>query len=216
MTTENVAPLPTEVQLERLRELVSIGAGHAATAFGSFVGRTFLMRVPTIRVLRPEMAGATYVADAEDLASSDLAGIFFEVEGGLGGLVAILLPLAVRDRLLEVLLGAHAHRATAEQAESALRELGNILVSHVASAIGHTLQEPVLPSVPLLAMEGGGRALGALVSDQAAGGAVVRVETEIVDTQGELRALLVLVPDLRALAAERMRGATVGEWTGTA
>jgi chemotaxis protein CheC len=196
-------PVPSERQLDRLRELVNIGAGHAAGAFGVFVGRTFTMRVPVIRLLRPETAAAPFVADVHDDPHLDLAGVFFEVEGGLGGLVALLFPIGVRDRVLELLLGPSGRTPSHAQQESALRELGNILASHVVSAIGDTLGTPVLPSVPLLAMHDGATALAALVAHQAGNGPVIRVETEILDEDGELRGILVLVPDLHALAAER-------------
>lgn len=200
-------PVPTERQLDRLRELVNIGAGHAAGAFGVFVGRTFTMRVPVIRLLRPETASAPFVADVRDDPRLDLAGVFFEVEGGLGGLVALLFPIGVRDRVLELLLGPGGSRAGHAQQESALRELGNILASHMVSAIGETLGTPVLPSVPRLTMRDAAAALAALVAHQAGNGPVVRVETEILDENGELRGILVLVPDLQALAAERTAGA---------
>ena len=206
--------LPSEAELDRLGELVNIGAGHAATAFGRLVGRTFRMRVPRVRVLRAESAGSTLVGTVHD-PEEEMAGIFFTVEGGLGGLVALLIPRAVRDPLLALLVRRRGARASPAQDESALRELGNILASQLVSAIGETLGEAVLPSVPLLTMEDGSAALGALVAHQAQDGQVVRVETQIVDETGDLRALLVLVPELSALplrhpTAPRSSSATPG------
>ena len=43
------APL-AEADLDRVRELTSIGAGHAADAFARLVGRPCRMRVPTVRL----------------------------------------------------------------------------------------------------------------------------------------------------------------------
>ncbi|HEX2486027.1 MAG TPA: 1-(5-phosphoribosyl)-5-amino-4-imidazole-carboxylate carboxylase, partial [Myxococcota bacterium] len=42
------------------------GAGHAATAFAALVGRPCRMRVPTVRLLRPDAAGSAFVASSRD------------------------------------------------------------------------------------------------------------------------------------------------------
>jgi hypothetical protein len=51
-----------ESELDRVRELTNIGAGHAATAFAQLVGRPCRMRVPTVRLLRADAAGSAFVA----------------------------------------------------------------------------------------------------------------------------------------------------------
>jgi chemotaxis protein CheC len=180
---------PTDAALDRLRELGSIGAGHAAGAFARLVGRPIRMRVP-----RTRQGGSRPVS--HELAAWD-TGIFFEVEGGPGGLLAVLFSARARDALLRALLGPAA--ATAEgvalgpDAESALREVGNILASQVVSAIADTLGTRVLLSVPVLALQGASTVLGAMLAER--GGAdALRIETEIHDGDEELRGLVVLVP----------------------
>jgi len=87
--------------------------------------------------------------------------------------------------------------------ESALREVGNILVSHVVSSLADTLGVAVLPSIPILALDDAPTAFAALVALRAANGPVLRIETEIIDRDRELRGLLVFVPD--ALCAIKTR-----------
>lgn len=181
-----------ESELDRLRELTNIGAGHAATAFAQLVGRPCRMRVPTVRMLRAEAAGSAFVALARDDDRGRLCGVFFEVEGGLGGVIALLFPEESRDLLLRELAGV---TASGEAAASALREVGNILISHAVSAMADTLGARVLPSIPVLAMEDAASALASLVALRGVGEASLRVETEISDAEGEYRGLLVFVPD---------------------
>ena len=195
-----------ESQLDRVRELTSIGAGHAANAFSTLVGRPFRMRVPTIRLLRAEAAGSTLAATTRDDEERGMSGIFFEVEGGLGGVLALLFPEESRARILETLTGQPPDRVDAELAESALREVGNILISHVVNAIADTLGARILPSVPVLAMEDGFGALAELVATRVDSAAVLRVETEISDPEGCYRGVLVFVPDRAALLAPEKRG----------
>ena len=179
-------------QVDRARELASIGAGHAANALAAMVGTPCSMRVPTVRVLPPERLHEPYVAG--DARGHDRMGVFFELEGGPGGVVALIFPGEVREALLESLLGERASDPV--MAESALRELGNILVSHVASSIGDTLgDEAVLPSIPVLATTDAGTALAALLASRAGGRAALRIETEISDAEKRFRGLMVFLPD---------------------
>ena len=183
-----------EADLDRVRELTSIGAGHAADAFARIVGRPCRMRVPTVRLLRAEALASTFVASIRDDERASMCGVFFEVEGGLGGVLALLFPRASREPVVRALLG-DGGAVLRDAEESALRELGNMLASHAVSAMADTLGTRVLPSIPVLAMEDALSALGSLVAVRCAGGAALRVETEISDAEGRYRGLLVYVPD---------------------
>lgn len=184
-----------EADVDRVRELTSIGAGHAATAFARLVGRPCQMRVPTVRLLRAESAAIPFVVSVKDDERRGMTGIFFEIEGGLGGIVAILFSAASRDQLVEQLVGMPAEQATLETAQSALREFGNILASHVVSPMADALGVAILPSIPVLAMEDALEALGSLIGLRQEGQPALRIETEISDRHRQFRGLLVFVPD---------------------
>ena len=177
--------------VDRLCELASIGAGHAAGALATLVGRAIEMCVPEARVLEPGSADAP-LATAFGGDAREWSGVIFEVEGGLGGALGVLFPAASRDRLLAKLLGENA--SIPAQAESALREVGNILASHALSAIGDVLGANVLPSLPRLAMQGAPHELAQLIAAQAGARAALRIEVELCDRARGLRGLLVYAP----------------------
>jgi chemotaxis protein CheC len=179
--------------IDRLSELLNIGAGHAASALAVLLGRTFWMRVPRARGVGAGAAPAGEAAPGPGIA--DGAALLFEVEGSAGGIVALFLPGASREALAERLLGEGA-RERPELVDSALREAGNVVVSHVCSAIADTLGARLVPSVPVLVHEDVEAALGALAARR--GRAWLRIESEIVDEEGELRGLLVFLPDTPA------------------
>jgi len=178
-----------EEDFDRLRELASIGAGHAANALASLTGRTCEMRVPTVR---PVGGAAAEAAGADE---RDMAGVFFEVDGGLGGVLALLFPAASCERLLAHLLGGGPRSRRDPAAQSALREVGNILASHAVSAVGEILGVTMLPSLPQLALENAPGALARLLARREPAEAPLRIESEISDRARELRGILVLVPD---------------------
>ncbi len=182
-------PTPwSDADVDRIRELGSIGAGNAANVFAQLVGRTIRMQVPAVR-------GWSTRPLAHELKAWD-TGVFFEVQGGPGGLLAVLFSGRSRDAIVRLLVGGQrpADAALDREAESALREVGNILASSVVSAIADVLGTRVLPSIPTLALEGAGAVLQSLVAARGTPPAV-RIETEIFDGGGELRGLVVLVPE---------------------
>lgn len=173
-------------ELDQLRELTSVGAGHAATAFAQLTGRPIDMRPPELHI------EPTWPTSASSDWSS---GVLFEFEGCLGALVAILFRESVRDQVVRQLLGEPEDAVLArESIEAVIMELGNILVSRVASAIADLLGARLLPSIPVLALEEAALELGRLCALRGSD-PTVRVECEFMDRLGELGGMLVLIPD---------------------
>lgn len=176
----------TETEIDRLCELTNIGAGHAATAFSQLAGRPIWMRVPRC-----------VSAPVATIAPGDWSsGVFFEFEGEVGGLFGVLFRASMRESLVSSLLGAGPIH-TESEVESVLMEVGNILVSRVASAIADTVGTRILPSVPTLVMEHADRELEELARRRAADDPI-RIDCELTDEDGEIGGLLVFFPDLPA------------------
>jgi chemotaxis protein CheC len=175
---------PAELVVDRLRELANIGAGHAAGALAQLLGRPIRMEVPRVGI---GPAQAPPPSPDPRLIAGPATVVWFEVHGGPGGLLAVVLPEREMDTLLEAVLGA-PDLERADQAESALQEVGNILASHALSAVADTLGALVLPSVPRL--ETG------VLSPMAGpnGGERLRIETDLVDADGDLHGVLVWIP----------------------
>ena len=184
-----------ELDVDRVRELTNIGAGHAANAFARLVGRPCRMRVPTVRLLRAESAASPFVVSAQEDERRGMTGIFFEIEGGLGGIVAVLFSPSSRDQLVEQLTGTPPHQASPTLSQSALREFGNILASHVVSPMADALGVAILPSIPVLAMEDALDVLASLVGLRQKGQPALRIETEISDRLQDFQSILVFIPD---------------------
>jgi CheY-specific phosphatase CheX len=165
-------------RIDELRDLVAGGAAWAATALGQLAGCSLAARSPRR-------------APAETEAGPWEVGLFVDVQGPLSGLIALLLTPDTRDGLVKSLLGSG--EADPEAAESALRELGNIVASQVVSAMASELGTRLLPSVPTLVARDAESALAARVRRR--GGEGLRFETLLQDAGAGLRALLVFVAD---------------------
>lgn len=170
-------------ELDRLCELANVGAGHAAGALARLIGRPVWMDPPRVRVT--SRRGSEEASSALGVATS---GVFFDVEGGMGGTFGVLFPRRAREALLEALVGDPDPHS--EEAESALREVGNMLASHALSAVADLIGDRVLPSLPVLVDE----AAGAVLTTLQARGEALRIESRLVDGTGGLRTLLVWIP----------------------
>lgn len=179
----------------RLRDMARAGAERAAAAFAALAAHEFRPGLPLVRLLPVERVREPFVSGATDAERRDMSGVFFEVEGGPGGLVALFFTPESAGFVLEQLTGRPAKELDPVTVDSALREVGNILSSHVVSAVGDRIGAPILPSVPMLAADDAPAAFASLVATRAAERPALRIEIEIADRGHALRSLLVFVPD---------------------
>ncbi len=109
-------------EVDRLCELANIGAGHAATAFARLAGLTVWMDVPRVSPSDAPLAVA-------GSGRAGMTGIFFEIEGSLGALLAILFEQEQGEAVARRVLGATEGDPDPRAVEAALAEVGNILAS---------------------------------------------------------------------------------------
>lgn len=163
-------PLPSDTQLDALREVANIGCGHAANALSRLVGGRVDLSLPRVLVSSAEEIALRLGGDAPLVVAR--LGMTGELQGSK------MLVLTPRDgAVLEtVLLGGHP--ASPVERESALSEAANIAASACLSAIGRLTRWKLLPTVPTLT-RGRGRDVLRDALGEAEGGArrVVVMET---------------------------------------
>ena len=76
-----------DLQLDALREVANIGAGHAATALSQMTNRTIMISVPEVNV-RP----LEEVADLLGAPDSVVAAVLMQMMGDLTGRTLIIFP----------------------------------------------------------------------------------------------------------------------------
>jgi chemotaxis protein CheY-P-specific phosphatase CheC len=183
-----------KIALDRMTELANIGAGHAAGAFAQLVGRKIWTEVPEIIVDDAPRVSMPSRDDASRPAVAWCTGVFFEFDGCIDAMVGILFPGAASEALVRRIVGIEDGELSPSLIESALMEVGNILASHVASAIADTLEARLLPSIPSLAMEDAEQAFSQWIADRVGPGDLLRIESGLRDDSGGIRGRLILVP----------------------
>jgi chemotaxis protein CheC len=143
-------------QLDAIREVANIGAGHAATALSGMTNRKIMITVPRVYV-RP-------LEDACDLLGAPdtiVAAVLMHMMGDLTGRALVLFPQRAAHNLCDILfrreMGSTVELGPMEQ--SGLKEAGNILASAYLNALSDFMGMMLVPSVPSLVIDLSGAVL---------------------------------------------------------
>ena len=189
------------LQLDALREVANIGAGHAATALSQMIGGTIMISVPTINVSRLEEVPRQITAPEEPVAA-----VLMHMLGDLTGRTLLVFPKPTAARLAELMLRRPAGSSAelGEMEQSAIKEAGNILSSAYMNALSDFMGMMLLPSPPSLAID---MSTAVLTTAYLQFGSdrdyVFCVESEfyMTDVDERLRGFFLLLPDPASLQA---------------
>lgn len=140
----------TARQLDGLREVANIGAGHAATALSQMTGGTIMISVPRISVAPLEEVPPQVSGPEEPVAA-----VLMNMLGDLTGRTLLVFPKPTGMRLAELMLRRPRGSSTdlGELEQSAIKEAGNILSGAYMNALSDFMGMMLLPSPPSLAID---------------------------------------------------------------
>ncbi len=145
-----------ESQLDAIREVANIGAGHAATALSGMTNRKIMITVPRVYVRPLEEA-----CDLVGPPGAVVAAVLMHMMGDLTGRAMVLFPQRAAYTLCDFLfrreMGTTKELAVMEQ--SSLKEAGNILASAYLNALSDFMGMMLVPSVPSLVIDLSGAVL---------------------------------------------------------
>lgn len=189
-----------ELELDALKEVVSIGAGHAATALSQLTGRRIMIDVPRVHVTRLKDAPAA-------LGEPDrvVAAVHMRFLGDLTGRTVLLFDRDAASHLAELLLDRPSGRTQAfgEMEQSSIKETANILTGACMNALSDFLGIMILQSVPSLAVDMCSSVLSSAYLNYADNGVyVVCIDTRFhfTDSGTTLVGHFVILPDAGSLA----------------
>lgn len=188
----------TESQIDALKEVSTIGSGHAVTALSQLIDKKIMITVPVVRVIPLKMV-PEILGDPEAL----VAATHLRILGDASGHILLLFPrssaLALVDLLLKQPIGST--KVLSEMGESALKEVGNILAGAYLGALTEFLGILMLHSVPSLAFDMIGAILDSIAIEwQQESNYAFCIETEFIETTtSRVKGYFLLIPDLTSL-----------------
>jgi chemotaxis protein CheC len=145
-----------EPQLDAIREVANIGAGHAATALSQMTNRKIMITVPRVNVRPMEEA-----CDIVGTPGEVIAAVLMHMMGDLTGRAMLMFPQRAARTLCDFLLRREpgTTRDFGEMERSAIKEAGNILGSAYLNALSDFMGMMLVPSVPSLVIDLSGAVL---------------------------------------------------------
>lgn len=187
----------SSVQSDAIQELGNIGAAHAATTLSQMLGSTVEMSVPAIKAIDISELG-------NHMGEESAAMVAFELQGEIqhGGYIIFYISRESAIRLTNTMLGlTDMNRAMNEMDESALLEVGNIMVSAFLDATAELLGFIMLPSPPALSMDMAHATMSSLIAqlpeeiDE-----VLLFSTELVCEEHKIDSDIIMLPEPKTLA----------------
>jgi chemotaxis protein CheC len=168
----------TPKQMDAIREVVNIGAGHAATNLSALTGLTVMISVPRIQwAVGPGPADALPPAGELVVITVPITGI--SPEGGERASLLLARTTALRMVALMLRRDPLQHQAVGELEKSALMEMGNIVCAAYVGVLGNFLGTGVMIGTPAMH-------LGSTeVIEQEARGLVIETDFTFLDTTFE-------------------------------
>lgn len=151
------------MRLEALKEIGNIGSGHAATALSNLLQTRISMSVPKVWLVPLEE-----IEEAMGDMDATRVALYLKVGGEARGKAVFILSISSAEVITATLLGLNEPPDIFqdEMAQSALREVGNILVSSFVIALTQFSGIKLQPSIPALAVDMIGAMIDAVLLEE--------------------------------------------------
>ena len=184
------------VQADAMQELGNIGAAHAATTLSQMLGSTVQMSVPGIK--------AVDIAELGNYMGEESAAmVAFELQGEIqhGGYIIFYITRESAIRLTNTMLGlTDMNRPMNEMDESALIEVGNIMVSAFLDATAELLGFVMLPSPPAMTIDMVHAAMSSLIAGMGDEiDEVLLFSTELTCEEHKIDSDIIMMPENKTL-----------------
>jgi chemotaxis protein CheC len=185
------------MQLDALREVANIGAGHAATALSQMTGHSIMINVPALAV-----KGRDGIAELLESPHGEVAAVDVHMVGDLTGQTLLVFTHEAAKRLAGLLTGRPTDDGELNVLErSAVQEVGNILASAYLNALSQIVGGVLLPTPPRVYTGPGARVVGEAAARGPGSDPVLSINTRFTLEDGpEIRGTFLVLPDDESLA----------------
>ena len=186
------------LQLDALREVSNMGAGHAATALSQMTGQKIMISVPHLTISKLED-----VPNQIEAREEPVAAVLMKMLGDLTGLTLLVFSQQTALQVAGLMMRKPA-TTLGEIEQSALKEAGNILSAAYLNALSEFMGMILMPSPPTLVIDMSDAVLNETyleVAQQSEYVFCVESEFELMESNERLRGFFLLMPDVGSLNA---------------
>lgn len=132
-----------ELVYSALKEIINIGGGNAATSLSTLIKKPVKMEVPILELMEYEEVYQSILADDKEVKV-----VIIQLHGGEGCFLFVASPADVQE--LSILMFHNEIVITEELADSAVKELVNILVNSFLNASMAMIGIELKATVPIM------------------------------------------------------------------
>lgn len=184
----------TSTEVDILREIGNIGAGNATTALSVLLGDRLHMGIPLVKIVSFDEL-SDMIGGAEVIVSAVLTHFTGEVRG----MTLFILELEEAKNLVSTILNKTFDEPFAgfdAMDNSALKEIGNILMSSYLSSIGTLTNLQLRTQPPAICSDMAGAVLSLPISELGrVGDEAIIIDSQIMDNDKPIKGLLMFVTD---------------------
>lgn len=185
------------LQRDAVKEVGSIGTAHAVTALSELLSEPLKMSMPDIQILGYNETIAR-MGNPEELVT----GVMVSMEGGLNGMMLYIQGMELINLVLEHMFQRNIKDldSLGGLEESALLEIGNIMISSYISAISDLTGIPIKLSVPAFSVNMLGGILSVPMVEMAyETDKLLIIEGSFLYAGRQLKSNLLMVPEVEGL-----------------
>lgn len=147
----NAETLFSDMHLDILKEIGSMGTAHAATALSKMVNKKVTMPVPNVAWLDFQNV-ANFVGGPENI----IVGILVSLTGNIQGMMMQLMELSSAHNIAELIIGTpppEDELEFGEMEQSVVQEVGNIMLSAYLTSLAGLTNSQIRQSIPYMTVD---------------------------------------------------------------
>ena len=187
----------SDIEIDTLREICSIGTGNAATSLSQMLGCEVRITLPEVRIMGYNEA-IDWIGGPEAITAGVLVGISGEINGIMLSVQPLEFVNLIMSHMLDKELTSYEQMEDLER--SALIEIGNIMISTFINALSGLAGISVELSVPSMTVDMQGAILAVPMAEY--GGQtdyLMTIGSNFMINNHKVPCRLLLSPDVRSL-----------------
>ena len=188
----------TEIQIDALKEVGNIGAGHAATALSKMIDRKVMIRVPNVNIVKLEAAPKVASYNEEEVVD----GIYQSLTGGIEASSLIFFTIEEAKFITEIILkkGSNTNISiTKNIKKSVLMELGNIIAGSYINALSSMTNTVIMPSIPYFISDTAGTIFNSVLALASFKSQIaLMIEIEFIVASNNIHGWFYIMPDIKS------------------
>lgn len=187
----------TSMKMDILREIGNIGTGHATSALSVMLNSNLRMEMPVVKLV-----DFNELADIVGGPETIVTAVLTRFTGGIEGMILFILELDEAKNLAGTMLSKTYPDDFAgfdDLDKSALKEVGNILMSSYVSSIGALTNMNLRTDPPAICVDMAGAVLSLPISELGqVGDEALIIDSKFLDNERPINGFLMFVSDEEA------------------